>query len=284
MEEPEGSFLRSFWKYLNPNAVAGFAAGFVSSSVLYPLEVVKSRFQVGTHSSFTYKSSISALRSIYAAGGIQDLYRGFPAGLAGSSMSWGIYFWLYNNFKTSISQIRGASYSGAIDHWPSSILSSVVVQTLLCPLWVVKLNQQLGNSSGFWAALKALSDKEGIRGLYRGLVPGYWSSVHLAFQLVIYEELKKSSADSLVAGTIIATIGSKSIATLLTSPIEVVKTRLRSSQVSLEHNVRSISVEIWRREGFRGFYRGMGPALIRILPSQCLTFVTFETVRSILSS
>jgi solute carrier family 25 folate transporter 32 len=160
------------------------------------------------------------------------------------------------------------------------------VQTLLCPLWVVKLNQQLGYVEGFWQGVGNLWNKEGMRGLYRGLVPGYWSSVHLAIQLVLYEELRgvKYFDSSLVGDTIIATVLSKSAATVLTSPIEVIKTRLRSSKVDLAQNIRSISVEIFKREGMRGFYKGVGTALIRILPGQCLTFVTFETVKRMLTS
>jgi solute carrier family 25 folate transporter 32 len=79
--------------------------------------------------------------------------------------------------------------------------------------------------------------------------------------------------------TIIATVLSKSFATVLTSPIEVVKVRLRSSRVRVDENVRGICREIYRKEGIRGFYKGVGTALIRILPGQCLTFVTFETVK-----
>lgn len=271
--------------FLNPNAVAGFAAGFVSSSVLYPLEVVKSRFQTGTHSSFSYRNSLHALRTIYASGGIRELYRGFPAGLVGSSLSWGMYFWMYNNLKVSFSEFRGADTPGPMDHWSSSVLSSIAVQSLLCPVWVIKLNQQLGYVDGFWSGLTTLSKTEGIKGLYRGLVPGYWSSLHLAFQLVIYEEVKKIQfIDSLVANTIVATVISKSAATILTSPIEVIKTRLRSYQVNFSQTVRGISTEIWRREGYRGFYRGVGTALLRILPGQCLTFVTYEWVKRFLAT
>ena len=84
---------------INPNAIAGFTAGFVSSSVLYPLEVVKSRFQVGKHSNFSYRNTFNALSIIYSQHGIKELYRGFPAGLVGSSLSWGLYFWFYNDWK-----------------------------------------------------------------------------------------------------------------------------------------------------------------------------------------
>lgn len=268
---------------LNPNAVAGFTAGSVSSTLLYPLEVVKSRFQIGSHSNFSYRNTFSALGTIYTTRGFRELYRGFPAGFAGSSLSWGMYFWFYNEWKAGIASARGMATPGPVDHWCSSILASMAVQTLLCPLWVVKLNQQLGHVDGFWSGLSSLGRKEGIRGLYRGLVPGYWSSTHLAFQFVVYEELKRRSPfESLTMNTVLATVLSKSVATVLTSPIEVVKVRLRSSTVSVSETVRSVCSQIWQKEGLRGFYRGVGTALIRILPGQVLTFLTYETVKSML--
>ena len=270
---------------INPNALAGFMAGSFSSSVLYPLEVVKTRFQIGSHANFSYRSTFGALASIYKSHGIRELYRGFPAGFTGSSLSWGLYFWLYNDLKKSFANFRGVDNPGPVDHWASSVLASMAVQTLLCPLWVVKLNQQLGNINGFWSGLNSLAQKEGVRGLYRGLIPGYWSSLHLAIQFVIYEELKtRTFVDSLTINTIIATVLSKSCATVLTSPIEVVKVRLRSSSVRVGETITGICKQIYQKEGIRGFYRGVGTALIRILPGQCLTFVTFETVKRMLVS
>ena len=270
---------------LNPNAVAGFAAGFVSSSVLYPLEVVKSRFQVGTHSAFSYRTTFSAIKSIYATHGVLELYRGFPAGLVGSSVSWGLYFWLYNDWKHSIASIRGVASPGAVDHWTSSILASMAVQTLLCPLWVVKLNQQLGQFDSFWSGMNHLVKSEGVRGLYRGLLPGYWSCSHFAIQFMLYENMKSRNAfESLPINTVFATVVSKSVATVLTSPIEVIKVRLRSSNVQVSETVRGICSQIWKMEGLRGFYKGVGTALIRILPGQCLTFVTFELVKRMLTA
>lgn len=265
---------------VSPHALGGAAAGCVTSTLLYPLELVKSRFQMGSHSKFSYRNTFTALGTIYTTDGIRELYRGFPAGLVGSTLSWGLYFWMYEDIKQRSRQFRGAEVSTSLDHWTSSVLSSMVVQTLLCPLWVVKLNQQLGNINGFWSGFTNLFQKEGFRGLYRGLLPGYWSCTHLAAQFVIYEECKRFNyfPDSLPINTLFSTVVSKSLATMVTSPIEVVKVRLRSASVRPDQSIRGICREIWQREKIRGFYKGVGTALIRILPGQCLTFLTYELV------
>ena len=34
----------------------------------------------------------------------------------------------------------------------------------------------------------------------------------------------------------------------------------------------------WKREGLRGFYRGLAPALVRTLPQSAVTFVVYENM------
>ncbi len=34
----------------------------------------------------------------------------------------------------------------------------------------------------------------------------------------------------------------------------------------------------WQREGVAGFYRGIGPALLRVMPQSAVTFVVYENV------
>lgn len=34
----------------------------------------------------------------------------------------------------------------------------------------------------------------------------------------------------------------------------------------------------WLEEGLRGFYRGLGTNLVRVLPGTCVTFVVYENI------
>lgn len=34
----------------------------------------------------------------------------------------------------------------------------------------------------------------------------------------------------------------------------------------------------WTQEGFKGFYRGLGTNLVRVLPGTCVTFVVYENL------
>ncbi|ETN74346.1 hypothetical protein NECAME_13033, partial [Necator americanus] len=75
---------------------------------------------------------------------------------------------------------------------------------------------------------------------------------------------------------------SKSIATTVTFPYQVLRTRMQ------DHNVRSggvwrTTVDTLRREGFRGLYKGCLMANLRQLPAAVVTFVTYENVRKYIS-
>jgi ornithine carrier protein len=41
---------------------------------------------------------------------------------------------------------------------------------------------------------------------------------------------------------------------------------------------RSLLVEIYRRDGIRGFYQGMGITMLRAIPSNAAIFLTYETL------
>lgn len=38
----------------------------------------------------------------------------------------------------------------------------------------------------------------------------------------------------------------------------------------------------WQREGIRGFYKGLAPALVRVMPQSALTLVVYENVLRLL--
>ena len=42
--------------------------------------------------------------------------------------------------------------------------------------------------------------------------------------------------------------------------------------------IPAISRAIWRNEGARGFYKGLGTNALRILPGTCTTFVVYENL------
>eukprot|EP00128_Syssomonas_multiformis_P012893 Colp12_sorted_trinity150504_noHs@13727 len=77
------------------------------------------------------------------------------------------------------------------------------------------------------------------------------------------------------------------ITTVITGPLDVVKTRLQQHHFAdPKHRPHGSGVtlrEIMREEGIRGWYRGLVPTLLGILPTWAIYFPAYESYKSILA-
>lgn len=123
---------------------------------------------------------------------------------------------------------------------------------------------------GMMHTLTTIVREEGIKGLYRGVVPisvGYLPTCAIYF--MVYEEaknriqFKQSPSLSYMASALIAGAS----ATLATNPIWVIKTRLITQSVNSTVYTGTLDAvcKIYRTEGIKAFYAGLGPALLGLL-------------------
>lgn len=168
------------------------------------------------------------------------------------------------------------------------------------------------------AGVRAIYRSEGIAGFYRGMVPALFGVSHGALQFMAYEKLKQYRASSTTAAqlelaTSTSAVGvpgngivngsarikdsklsnmdylvlsgtSKVFAGCVTYPYQVLKARLQTYDAARTYRgVVDAMGQMWRKEGVVGFYKGMGPNLVRVLPSTWVTFLVYENVRIYLS-
>ena len=78
---------------------------------------------------------------------------------------------------------------------------------------------------------------------------------------------------------------SKIFAGCFTYPYQVLRTRLQSYDASAVYRSLGDAVrQIWRNEGVAGFYKGLGPSIVRVLPSTWVTFLVYENTKKALPS
>lgn len=291
------------------NAVAGSVAGLATVSFSHPLDVVRTRFQVSdgrTSNLPLYKNTPHALWTIARTEGLRGLYAGFYPAVLGSTISWGLYFFFYSKAKERYSKGREELTPGL--HLASAAEAGALVCFCTNPLWLVKTRLQLQTPlhqnlpySGLYDAVRTILKEEGWSALYKGLVPGLFLVTHGAIQFTAYEELRKavvefrsadseedSSAVELLNTIDYATLGasSKLAAILLTYPFQVIRSRLqqRPSKGGIPIYMDSWHVvkETARFEGFRGFYRGITPNMLKNVPAASITFIVYENVLNML--
>jgi solute carrier family 25 citrate transporter 1 len=134
--------------------------------------------------------------------------------------------------------------------------------------------------------------EEGISALYKGIVPTMLrQGSNQAVNFTAYNAIKQTVLDhqqttelfhwqSLVIGGLSGGMGP-----LVNNPLDVVKTRLQKQVVvpGKAHKytglIQSCGV-IAKEEGVLALWKGMTPRLLRIMPGQAITFMTYEFVSS----
>lgn len=289
-------------------SVAGFSAGVVSTLAVHPFDVVKTRLQIEQNAPSAMASgrSLSVIRTIAgeAAGEggkgiVRSFYRGLMPNMIGNSVSWALYFMWYGNIKDLIKaardndniplEQRGLRSS---DYFLASGVSGILTAVFTNPIWVIK-TRMLSTARNTPGAYKSISHgaadlyrTEGIPGFYRGLLPSLFGVSHGAIQFMAYEQLKNHFARSRPANQLsnmdflYLSAASKIFAGSITYPYQVVRARLQTYDAQTKYNgAWDVVVKVVRQEGFRGLYRGLGPNILRVLPSTCVTFLVYENVK-----
>lgn len=173
----------------------------------------------------------------------------------------------------------------AIVHFASGGLAAGFVRASLQPLDTCKTRLQVARHADRGAvALRRilLPDGSGLRGLYRGVVPGVAGIVPAAaVYMVTFQTLRLRLAarfprrrnDVVVAAA--AALGDVA-ASLVRVPCEVLKQRL---QVGVYTDVRAALSSIGV-SGFRKLYAGLGAQLTRDVPYAAAEFVVYENLKA----
>eukprot|EP01116_Phalansterium_solitarium_P014494 TRINITY_DN3219_c0_g1_i1.p1 TRINITY_DN3219_c0_g1~~TRINITY_DN3219_c0_g1_i1.p1 ORF type:complete len:271 (-),score=49.52 TRINITY_DN3219_c0_g1_i1:160-972(-) len=256
------------------HSIAGVVAGAVTTAVLHPLDLVKTRLQAHDGRTLTraYRGTWHALRSIGGADGVKALYQGMTPNVVGSSVSWGLYLLVYSWLKQQLGE-QGRQPLGSAGHLCAATGAGVVTALCTNPLWVLKTRMCLRTGPADAASAAALRPPE-----------GYTS---MLVQFVVYERLKlllgRGSHDhSLAAGEALLVGGAAKVAaSCSTYPLQVIKTRLQMQPELKAGRYRTLFDgirQLLRYEGVSGFYKGLGANLIRVTPAAALTFAVYESV------
>ncbi|XP_007075878.1 mitochondrial folate transporter/carrier isoform X1 [Panthera pardus] len=279
------------------NLVAGVSGGVLSNLALHPLDLVKIRFAVsdGLELRPKYKGIVHCLTTIWKLDGLRGLYQGVTPNVWGAGLSWGLYFFFYNAIKSYKTEGR-ADRLEATEYLVSAAEAGAMTLCITNPLWVTKTRLMLQyngvvNSSqrqykGMFDTLLKIYKYEGVRGLYKGFIPGLFGTSHGALQFMAYELLKlkynqhinrlPEAQLSTVEYISVAAL-SKIFAVAATYPYQVVRARLQDQHMFYK-GVLDVITKTWRKEGIGGFYKGIAPNLIRVTPACCITFVVYENV------
>ncbi|XP_047341934.1 probable mitochondrial adenine nucleotide transporter BTL1 [Impatiens glandulifera] len=156
--------------WISPVAVAGAAAGIVSTLACHPLEVLKDRLTVSPD---IYPNLTVAVGRIYKDGGLRAFYSGLSPTLMGMVPYSTCYYFMYETLKKSYCLSKKKSKLNRAEMLLVGALSGFTASTISFPLEVARKRLMVGALQGkcppnMAAALSEVVKEQGLMGLYRG--------------------------------------------------------------------------------------------------------------------
>ncbi|CAK7205950.1 mitochondrial FAD carrier protein flx1 [Sporothrix eucalyptigena] len=280
-------------------AVAGLTAGSTATLVVHPLDIVKTRMQIysktdASGATAARPSTASVVRGLLnAPRPLAALYRGLTPNLLGNGTSWAAFFFFKSRMETLITAVAAPPSGLTPAHYfVASGMAGACVQVLTNPLWVLKTRMLSSDSHtagaypSMWVGARRVLAEEGLRGFYRGLGVSLIGVSHGAVQFAVYEPLKKfvlksNGGKTSNESTLIVSSVAKLVAGAVTYPYQVVRSRLQNynAEARFGRGIAGVSRQLWREDGARGFYRGLVPSVVRVMPATWVTFLVYENVK-----
>ncbi|KAK1786324.1 hypothetical protein P4O66_018031, partial [Electrophorus voltai] len=289
--------------------------GTVGAILTCPLEVVKTRLQSSAVQVYLSSVQISTvngasvarmappgplhcLKLILEKEGPRSLFRGLGPNLVGVAPSRAIYFAAYSTTKERLNGLLEPDSTQV--HMLSAGMAGFTAITATNPIWVIKTRLQLDARNRGECQLSALECMrrvyrvDGVRGFYRGMSASYAGISETVVHFVIYESIKRrlleakaaahvDEGDEAVrdasdfAGMMLAAATSKTCATCVAYPHEVIRTRLREEGTKYRSFFQTLAT-VFREEGSRALYRGLTTHLVRQIPNTAIMMCTYELV------
>lgn len=249
------------------------SAGIVTATATNPIWVVKTRLQLESHKAAKTEANSreQAMRSRAAL----EANRSNATQKRGSS---------------SGSKTQTSHYSTTPRSQPASAARPLSLPSSDQFFRQARSPPRPGTTS--FAMLSRIVREEGVKGLYKGMSASYLGVAEGTIQWVLYENLKRlgsGSGDSSnssnsssggggnkLSGTIGAAGTAKFIASLITYPHEVLRTRLRQGEGHKYTGLIQTMKLVWKEEGAAALYGGLSAHLLRVVPNAAVMFSIYE--------
>jgi len=269
----------------------GGLAGTCAAGFTHPLDLLKVLLQTQQKKEF---GLVSMTVRVVKNDGFFGLYSGISAGVLRQLTYTITRFGVYEVVKNRVANTRphnknlsfpeklglaGVSgFLGAIVGNPADV-SNVRMQN------DVKLpKEQRRNYKHVFDALIRVVREEGPKRLMSGVTMNSFRGALMTIgQIAFYEQVKQMMITSgyfkdTVPTHLTSSVIAATIATILTQPADVMKTRLMNAKPGQYSGLSSVFMEVGKN-GPLGFFKGFTPAFVRLAPHTILLFVFLEQIR-----
>ncbi|EUC35224.1 hypothetical protein COCVIDRAFT_39176 [Bipolaris victoriae FI3] len=285
------------------NAVAGAAGAVIANTLVYPLDLIKTRLQVQVKRSPTadganpaddehYDSALDAIRKVFAQEGLSGLYAGMGGALLGVASTNFAYFYWYTIVRTLYMSNRALQTPpGTAVELSLGAVAGALAQLFTIPVAVVTTRQQTMSKAerkGMIAtAMDVINGEDGWTGLWRGLRASLVLVINPSITYGAYQRLREvlypgkknlKPMEAFLLGSL-----SKMLATIATQPLIVAKVGLQSKPPPSRNgkpfkSFTEVMQFIIQNEGAMALFKGIGPQILKGLLVQGFLMMTKERI------
>nr|XP_019706612.2 cleavage stimulation factor subunit 50 [Elaeis guineensis] len=292
------------WDKLDKTKLYVVGAGLFTgvTVALYPISVIKTRMQVASKDA-AQKNAFAAIRNILKVDGIPGLYRGFGTVITGAVPARIVFLTSLETTKVaSLKLVEPFKLSepvqAAIANGIAGMAASLCSQAVFVPIDVVSQRLMVQGYSGYAKynggldVARKILKSDGVRGLYRGFglsVMTYspssavWWASYGSSQRIIWRLLGHGNETETVPSQwkimcVQATGGvvAGAVASCITTPLDTIKTRLQVSDSKQRQTARQVVKRLIVEDGWKGFYRGLGPRFFSMSAWGTTMIVAYE--------
>ncbi len=288
------------------------AAASVGEFCTIPFDTAKVRLQLQSSTTAEYTGLIDCIRKMIHNEGITSPWKGVSAGIQRQLAFAPIRIGLYEPVRNGYMNYFGYNSTTDQPTVPVRILAGLTTSaigiTVASPTDVVKVRLQAQarattdiplRYTGALDAYKKIIVEEGVLGLWSGYGPNLARNCIVnATELVAYDQSKQLLLAAGFKDNLLTHIGAGLsaglCATLLGSPVDVVKTNVMNMRKAVESNSSTIkpttapftgpiscATYLMRTHGIKAFYKGFIPNFSRIGSWNIITWVTLEQFKSL---
>ncbi|CAM8915105.1 unnamed protein product [Rhodiola kirilowii] len=277
-------------------AASGAIGAVVSTTVLYPLDTCKTKYQaeVRSQDQQKYRNISDVLWEAVSTGQVLSLYQGLGTKNVQAFISQFIYFYGYSFFKKLYLEKSGEKSIGTKANLLIAAAAGACNVIVIQPLDVASSKMQtseFGKSKGLWTTL---AEGEWSTA-FDGLVISLLLTSNPSIQYTVFDQLKRRMLESqtsnknkaLSAGSaFVLGAVSKCIATVLTYPAIRCKVMIQAAEEDnaigperkSQKTVSGALNAIWKREGLLGFFKGLNAQILKTVLSSALHLMIKEKI------
>ncbi|XAR54638.1 hypothetical protein NMG60_11029867 [Bertholletia excelsa] len=283
-------------------ATSGAIGALVSTTMLYPLDTCKTKFQaeIRSHNRQKYRNTADVFWEAVSNNQVLSLYQGLGTKNLQSFTFQFIYFYGYSFFKKLYLKKSGSKSIGTKANLALAAAAGACTVIVTQPLDTASSRMQtseFGKSKGLWKTLSEGTWSEAFDGLSISLLLTSNPSIQYTVfdqlkQRVLQQQLHNKTASSKAAlsafSAFVLGAVSKCAATCLTYPairckvtLQAAKSEEDGSNESQSKSPKTIAdalCTIWRREGICGFYKGLEAQILKTVLSSALLLMVKEKI------